>query len=171
MFKESYVDWAKACRDGFKGIAAQRRLRPNEEYLLGMYTWVLNLVAENERLKKIIDHNLCDKHQSTVGRFGLQDGVGVTKAGGGCAVCIGERIEFENERLKKQSLNWISVKERLPEKAYDGTLYLCWSSKDGDVTFCFYCGNDSWDDPDCGWRESGDITWYVPINYPEGEQK
>jgi hypothetical protein len=75
-----------------------------------------------EQAEAIINARLCKKHQTASGLYGYEEGEPITPAGGGCAVCIGERIEKRLEqaeadlatmlkRIETQESNWEKEKE------------------------------------------------------------
>lgn len=60
------------------------------------------LLAEIDRLQAIIAARLCAKHAVSDGLMAYENGEGVTAAGGGCALCIGMRVDAENEQLRER---------------------------------------------------------------------
>lgn len=58
------------------------------------------LVAEIERLRAIIDARLCAKHADAAGLYAVGETELQTANGGGCVVCIGMRVDAENELLR-----------------------------------------------------------------------
>lgn len=58
------------------------------------------LEEENIRLRAIIDARLCTEHANSIGLYGYEEGDNTTPKGGGCAVCIGIKLEQENARLR-----------------------------------------------------------------------
>lgn len=60
---------------------------------------------------------------------------------------------------------WISVKERLPEKCED---VLCLSNKYGGHIFCGYRGftSGAWMEKENGSLHTGDVTHWMPLPEP-----
>ena len=61
---------------------------------------VTALLDKVERLEAIIAARLCPRHATTDGLYGYEPGDGVTAQGGGCVVCIGERVAAKLEELR-----------------------------------------------------------------------
>ena len=60
------------------------------------------LQDENARLRAICDALLCVRHATSKDLYGYLEDDGVTPRGGGCIVCIGQRLDAENARLREQ---------------------------------------------------------------------
>ena len=70
---------------------------------MDLTTELLTLQAENTRLCAIGDALLCVKHATATGLYAYLEEDGVTPRGSGCIVCIGQRVDAENERLQAEN--------------------------------------------------------------------
>lgn len=84
-----------------ESLQAENRELTSGRAVISLSTEVQRLEAENERLQGIVDSRLCSKHAEIGGLLGYRIGDGVTPSGGGCAVCIGMRLDAENEQSRE----------------------------------------------------------------------